>query len=149
LLREVIADCALESEAKGCRIDLRIGGPAIVTGDRELLHRALENVVRNAIHHAPAATPVEIDLSADDGRATTSVRDHGPGVPPEALGEIFKPFYRVEKDRDRSSGGLGLGLAIAHRAVEIHQGRLTALNAEPGLVIVIELPCRPEPLARS
>jgi len=149
LLREVVADCALESEARGCRIDLRIERPTIVTGDRELLHRAFENVVRNAIHHAPPDTPVEIDLSTDASQATISVRDYGPGVPPEVLGEIFKPFYRVEKDRDRSSGGMGLGLAIAHRAVEIHQGRLTALNALPGLVIIIDLPCRPEHPARS
>jgi two-component system sensor histidine kinase CpxA len=149
LVREVVADCALECEARGCHIDLRINRPAIVTGDRELLHRALENIVRNAIHHAPSKTAVEVDLSADGERATISLRDHGAGVPPEALGEIFKPFYRVEKDRDRSSGGMGLGLAIAHRAVEIHQGRLTALNAQPGLKIVIELPCRAEPVARS
>jgi two-component system sensor histidine kinase CpxA len=142
LLQEVVTDCVLESEARGCRVDLRIDRPIIVTGDRELLHRALENVVRNAIRHAPAGTPVEIDLSSGDGGATISVRDHGPGVPHEALGEIFKPFYRVEKDRDRSSGGMGLGLAIAHRAIEIHQGRLTAVNAQPGLMIVIELPCR-------
>jgi len=149
LLREVVADCALESKARGCRIELRIDRPTIVNGDRELLRRALENVVRNAIHHAPANTLVEIDLSSGDGRATISVRDYGHGVPPEALSEIFKPFYRVEKDRDRSSGGMGLGLAIAHRAVEIHQGRLTASNVDPGLVIMIDLPCQAEVTARS
>jgi len=73
---------------------------------------------------------------------TISVRDYGPGVPRESLGDIFKPFYRVETDRNRSSGGMGLGLAIAHRAVEIHQGRMTASNANPGLMIRIELPCQ-------
>jgi two-component system sensor histidine kinase CpxA len=149
LLREVVADCALESAARGCRLDLRIDRPAIVTGDKELLHRAVENVFRNAIHHAPPDTPVEIELFSDETRSTISVRDHGPGVPHEALDEIFKPFYRVEKDRDRSSGGMGLGLAIARRAVEIHQGRMTASNAEPGLVIKIELPRRAEYIARS
>jgi two-component system sensor histidine kinase CpxA len=61
-------------------------------------------------------------------------------VPPEALAEIFKPFYRVEKDRGRSSGGMGLGLAIASRAVELHKGRMIARNAHPGLVVEIELP---------
>ena len=59
---------------------------------------------------------------------------------PESLSEIFKPFYRVENDRDRSSGGVGLGLAIARRAVELHQGRMTARNANPGLSVLIELP---------
>ena len=101
---------------------MRIDQSAIVTGDRELLRRACENVLRNAIRHAPAASVVEISLAASEGMATIAIRDRGPGVPPEALAEIFKPFYRVEKDRDRSSGGMGLGLAIASRAVELHRG---------------------------
>ena len=72
--------------------------------------------------------------------ATIAIRDQGPGVPPESLAEIFKPFYRVEKARDRTSGGMGLGLAIASRAVELHKGRMTARNANPGLIVEIELP---------
>ena len=65
----------------------------------------------------------------------------GPGVPRESLGDIFEPFFRVEGDRDRSSGGVGLGLAIARRAVELHQGTVTAFNANPGLVVALQLPC--------
>ena len=72
--------------------------------------------------------------------ATISVRDHGPGVPESLLGDIFKPFFRVEDDRSRASGGVGLGLAIARRAVEVHHGRILARNALPGLAITIELP---------
>ena len=97
-------------------------------------------MLRNAIRHAPAASPVEVALSVNDGMATIAIRDQGPGVPPEALAEIFKPFYRVEKARDRTSGGIGLGLAIASRAVELHKGRMTARNANPGLIVEIELP---------
>jgi two-component system sensor histidine kinase CpxA len=66
-------------------------------------------------------------------------------VPREALADIFQPFFRVEGDRNRSSGGIGLGLAIARRAVELHQGTVTAFNANPGLVVALELPCRTEP----
>ena len=64
-------------------------------------------------------------------------------MPPDALSEIFKPFYRVETDRGRSSGGVGLGLAIASRAVELHQGQITATNANPGLLVEIKLPLGP------
>jgi len=140
LLRELVADCSLEAEAKGCRLVLRNGQAALAMGERELLRRACENVLRNAIRHAPAGTQIEVELSTREDLATIAVRDHGPGVPPESLSEIFKPFYRVENDRDRSSGGVGLGLAIARRAVELHQGRMTARNANPGLSVVIELP---------
>ena len=121
------------------RLDL--GQAAVVTGDRELLRRACENVLRNAIRHAACREPPSRSNSRQrDGLATITIRDHGPGVPPEVLQEIFKPFYRVETDRDRSSGGTGLGLAIAHRAVLLHQGRMTARNANPGLIVEIELP---------
>jgi signal transduction histidine kinase len=140
LLRELVADCSLEAEAKGCRLVLRNSQAVLAMGERELLRRACENVLRNAIAHAPAGTLIEVELSTRDDFATIAVRDHGPGVPPESLSEIFKPFYRAENDRDRSSGGVGLGLSIARRAVELHQGRMTATNANPGLNVVIELP---------
>jgi two-component system sensor histidine kinase CpxA len=141
LLRELIADCALEADAQGCRLTLADERAVVVTGDRELLRRACENVLRNAIRHAPTASTVEVELARQDGRAAVTVRDRGPGVPREALGAIFRPFYRVEHDRDRSSGGIGLGLAIARRAVELHQGAIAAYNADPGLVVALELPC--------
>jgi two-component system sensor histidine kinase CpxA len=142
LLQDLVADCALEADAQGCRLSLHGDREVVVTGDRELLRRACENVLRNAIRHAPAGTTVDIEVARHDARAELSVRDHGPGVPREALADIFQPFFRVEGDRNRSSGGVGLGLAIARRAVELHQGTVTAFNANPGLVVALELPCR-------
>ena len=108
----------LEAEASGCRLDLRSADPATIQGSPELLRRAVENVVRNAIRHAPAGTAVEIGLERAAGTATIAVRDRGPGVPEDLLGAIFEPFFRVEGHRSRVDGGTGLGLAIARRAVE-------------------------------
>jgi two-component system sensor histidine kinase CpxA len=68
------------------------------------------------------------------------IRDHGTGVPENALPHIFDPFYRVESDRNRLSGGIGLGLSIARRAVELHRGAIRATNANPGLKIELEFP---------
>ncbi len=96
--------------------------------------------MRNAIRHTPQGTTVEIALEPRGDMATASVRDHGPGVPEAVLSDIFKPFFRVEDDRSRASGGVGLGLAIARRAVEVHQGKIAAHYARPGLVITISLP---------
>ncbi len=120
-----------------------------MAGDRELLRRASENILRNAIRHAPPGSTVEVELARHGEHAEIAVRDHGPGVPREALTDIFEPFFRVEGDRDRSSGGVGLGLAIARRAVELHHGHVTAFNANPGLVVAIDLPCQDDRPALS
>jgi two-component system sensor histidine kinase CpxA len=139
LLGELVDDCSVEAKARECRIELKANPPAEVRGDPELLRRAIENVLRNAIRHAPRDTAVEVSLSKN-GDASILVRDYGPGVPEENLPRIFDPFYRVETDRNRGSGGVGLGLSIARRAVELHKGRIVARNSAPGLTVEIDIP---------
>ena len=141
LLRSLVDDCAVEADAKGCRLALRNNAPVTILGDPELIRRAVENVLRNAIRHSPADMPVDIDIHAEGAIATITIRDHGPGVPDDALTAVFKPFFRIEGDRSRSSGGVGLGLAIAERAVRLHDGAIIAANAHPGLMVEIRLPC--------
>jgi two-component system sensor histidine kinase CpxA len=140
LLSEVVEDCRIEADARQCRVRLRAADPLAVHGDAELLRRAFENVLRNAIRHAPAETEIEVALERNSPLAMVSVRDYGPGVPPELLPSIFQPFFRVDAARDNSSGGVGLGLAIAQRAIHLHSGRIWAENANPGLLVRIELP---------
>ena len=140
LLADLVYDSLLEAKAKDCTLLLKAPASVTLNGDEVLVRRAIENVIRNAIRYAPRDTPVEIELRKLDGLAQISVRDYGPGVPEEALPRILDPFYRVGSDRNRSSGGLGLGLAIARRAVQLHSGRLGARNANPGLLVTIELP---------
>jgi len=140
LIEDLVADSSLEAQSRGSQVRLATVQPATVQGDAELLRRAIENVLRNAIRHAPPGTAVEASLESTGGRAIVRIRDYGPGVPPEALPRIFDAFYRVETDRDRASGGAGLGLSIARRAVELHKGNIRARNAEPGLLVEIDLP---------
>lgn len=142
LLGEVVEDSQLEARARGCRVELTSNPQITATGDPELLHRAMENVVRNAVRYAPLDSAVEVRLDTRNGSARICVRDHGPGVAQEHLGRIFDPFYRVDTDRSRSNGGAGLGLAIARRAVELHRGAIRARNANPGLEVEIELPLK-------
>jgi two-component system sensor histidine kinase CpxA len=140
LLRSLVADCSLEAEAKDCRFEFNAEWFDAIRGDSELLRRAFENVLRNAIRHAPDGSPIEVLIETCGPEARIAVRDFGPGVPDEALSSIFKPFFRVEADRSRESGGVGLGLAIARRAVEVHGGKIAARNARPGLKVEIVLP---------
>jgi signal transduction histidine kinase len=81
---------------------------------------------------------VEVSLKTADSRALLRVRDHGPGVPDSMLSEIFLPFRRVA---NAGSEGAGLGLAIAERAVTVHGGKIRAMNAaKGGLIVEIDLP---------
>jgi len=140
LISGLVDDCSIEAQARNCALELVASGPVTLDGDSELLRRAIENVMRNAIRYAPAESKVEVTLENGGGWAKIRVRDYGPGVPEEALPRLFDPFYRVEQDRDRKSGGVGLGLSIARRAVELHKGKLKASNVSPGLLVEIDLP---------
>ena len=140
LVLALAEDCEVEASAKGCRLGLKVDSPSLFVGDPELLRRAVENVLRNAIRHAPAGTVIELDLRTGANGPAITVRDFGPGVPNTALESIFEPFFRVDNDRSRASGGAGLGLAIARRSIERHRGRVSAEAALPGLRVTIELP---------
>jgi signal transduction histidine kinase len=140
LLDDLIEDCEMEAKSKGCSLVRTNAEPCSVNGQPELLRRAVENVLRNAIRHAPEKSAVEIGLVLVGDVATVSVRDYGPGVPDDLLGAIFEPFVRVEGDRSRASGGVGLGLAIARRAIGLHRGTIKAQNANPGLLVQFEMP---------
>jgi two-component system sensor histidine kinase CpxA len=102
-------------------------------GDRELIWRTMENLLRNALRHTDPERGVVLGLSPDVNRRELliSVRDFGTGVPEAELEKIFEPFYRVQESRDRHSGGHGIGLSIAAAAVVRHGGVIKASN-EPG-----------------
>jgi signal transduction histidine kinase len=143
IVERVLADAAYESQTRMGDIALhKHARPLLVTGDEDLLRRAIENVVRNAIFYTSPGTKVEVALSSPDGRsARVEIRDHGPGVPEAALAHLFEPFYRVDQARARKTGGAGVGLSICERAVRLHGGSIAARNAAPrGLVVDISLP---------
>jgi len=117
--------------------------PCEFHGDRELLWRAMENLLRNALRHTDPDRGVLLDLVVSKRKSSVrlEVRDFGGGVPEGELEKIFEPFYRVQESRDRGSGGHGLGLSIAANAVHMHGGSIQASNAEGGgLVVSISLP---------
>ena len=146
LAHEIAADADFEARGagRGVRVEYKGADQRIMTrGDGELLRRAIENLTRNALRHTNENSQVTIELGAHGGDLTLQVKDRGPGVPPEELEAIFRPFYRVEDARERTGTdrGTGLGLAIAERAVRAHGGQIVARNREDGgLCVSIELP---------
>ena len=143
LLIEIADHCAIEALDRGCEIRLSTSHDGALIGDVDLLRRAIENVLRNALQHTPEGTRIDISSQGDDDFATVAVRDWGPGVPDPALAELFRPFYRVDAGRGRTTAGVGLGLAIAQRAIAVHHGTIRAENCEPGLRVTMRLPRRP------
>jgi two-component system sensor histidine kinase CpxA len=145
LIQEIGRDAEFEAQSRGCHVRANIVSDCELNGNLPLLRSAIENVVRNAIRYTRENSEVEIRLDCEPaaaGReAVIRVSDSGPGVPEETLDKLFLPFYRLENDRGRQSGGVGLGLSITDRAVRLHGGSARASNRPAGgLVVELRLP---------
>jgi signal transduction histidine kinase len=140
LLAQIVEDARFEAGMKQCQVSLHAQGMFLIHGHEELLYRAFENIIRNAVRYTAAGTEVLVQASLAPGGQwlQVSVSDHGPGVEPARLQRIFEPF---DRGTDDSGDGFGLGLAIAQRAIALHGGSITALAADSGgLRVRIELP---------
>jgi two-component system phosphate regulon sensor histidine kinase PhoR len=126
------------------QIGLRIqnGMGVILQGDASRLHRALLNLVDNAVRFSPDGQDVEVTLASRSGWCRVSVRDHGPGLSEDDLRHMFKRFYRGDPSRVRSQRtGSGLGLAIVQQIAVTHGGRIQASNhPEGGALMELILP---------
>jgi two-component system sensor histidine kinase CpxA len=135
VIEQLLPDAAYEAQQRNCSVDFTATAECVVNGNHDLLYRALENVVRNAIRYSKPGSKVEIQLAAilEEGRelAVLEVNDSGPGIPEVAIRSIFRPFYRVDHARSPETGGFGVGLAITDRAVKLHHGQIQAFN-KPG-----------------
>ena len=145
LIDRMIPDAEYEARQRQCSLTFHSECECRIAGNEELLYRAIENVVRNAIRYTESGSEVEILLKAGTVRgqrqAEIEVSDRGPGIPESQLNAIFRPFYRVDYARSPDTGGFGVGLAIADRAVRLHHGELSAMNRKGGgATIRITLP---------
>ena len=120
------------------RIDSRVEPGIRYTGWPDMLERALDNLLRNALRFNPEGVPVELRAQRDGQDLVISVRDHGPGVADEHLPQLSEPFFRAP---GQTAAGHGLGLAIARRAAERHGGQLQLANhPDGGFVARLRLP---------
>jgi two-component system, OmpR family, sensor kinase len=122
-------------------IGLATPNAVVVPGDPHQLRQILANLMRNALVHTPAGTPIEVSVDADERDAVLTVRDHGPGIPDAAMGSLFERFWRADGGRGRGKAGAGLGLAIVSAIVDAHGGQVRAENApDGGAAFVVRLP---------
>jgi len=139
LLESVVADARFEAASSERELVYQPCGGFELNGDARLLHSAIENVVRNAVQHSRRVT--RVTLRPNDQAAHIEVIDDGNGVADEDLPQLFEPFFTKPSGEAGRTSGAGIGLAIARRAIELHGGAISAMNAEQGgLRVVIELP---------
>jgi two-component system, OmpR family, sensor kinase len=120
---------------------LHAPGPVRVLGDPEQLLQAVSNLTRNAVVHTPPRSPIEISVWREGDQAALQVRDHGPGLPPDAGEHLFERFWRIEGGRRRGRGGAGLGLAIVKGIVVTCGGQIHAESAiDGGAIFRVTLP---------
>jgi signal transduction histidine kinase len=143
LVDSLVADARFEATPRRIEIRLQHAGALPIRAELDLLASAIENVLRNAVRHAPEASVIGVELRREENgaRARLRIHDRGPGVAEADLPRIFEPFFRTADARQQSSDGSGIGLAIARRAIARAGGRIAARNAEGGgLEVLIELP---------
>jgi two-component system sensor histidine kinase CpxA len=145
LLQQIVADTDFDARLRNCHVVLHRSEDCTTVGSPDLLRSAVENAIRNAIRYTTDHTEVEVSLTCEANDAASAamitVRDHGPGVPESSLVDLFRPFFRLDESRERSTGGAGLGLAIAQRAVKLHGGEIKAQNRTGGgLEVTISFP---------
>lgn len=131
-----------QAEADGVRLELQAQpGLPLITIDPGRVEQIITNLLSNALRHTPAGGKIELNVYRQAETLLLSLRDSGPGIPPESLSRIFERFYRADRARSRAEGGSGLGLAIARQFAEAHGGTLTAANhPEGGAVFTLRLP---------
>ncbi|MEC3949638.1 HAMP domain-containing sensor histidine kinase [Sphingobium sp. HWE2-09] len=143
LLASIVDDANFEAHAKDCAVYLTAPASFVTVAQGELLYRAFENIIRNAVKFSPAKARIDVFAEEDDQNLRVRVVDQGSGVPDDIIHEIFEPFKRAENDASVGAVGFGLGLAIARFAIERHGGIITA-KSDGGLTIIIDLPRRSE-----
>jgi signal transduction histidine kinase len=123
VLAEVSGEMANLADAAGIRITTALGDrPAIISANREALHRLFMVLLDNALKYSHAGGDVILSVTREDGLISVSVEDFGEGIGEADLPHIFKRFYQA--DPSRSAGGHGLGLSLAQRIAQAHDAEI-------------------------
>ena len=137
LIEEIFDSLAPQLEAQAIDVSLDVPPNTVATADREMMRRAILNLVLNAVDAMPRGGDLVVTSYESRGGLELEIADSGPGLSEEHIARVFDPFFTTKPT------GTGLGLSIVHRIVEAHGGRVTAMNCpEGGAAFTIELPPR-------
>jgi two-component system sensor histidine kinase PilS (NtrC family) len=148
-LSELLRVFENDKRLNGVQVQLRAPAPVWVDADPGQFRQVVWNLLRNAAEATSDGSPIVVEVGASQTRdgtrwARLTVRDHGPGIPPEHRGRLFEPFFSTKKS------GSGLGLAIVHRIIDEHHGAIEVDNPPGGgAAITVRLPLSTQPEAES
>ena len=127
------------AQDKQIRIHQNIGCDKFISVNPNLWNKALSNIIGNAVRHSPCSENVFISLQTCENKAALVIENTGVSIPKDDLSEIFTPFFRVDKSRNKATGGSGLGLYIVKTILDLHGMTYCIKNTENGLAFFIYL----------
>lgn len=145
IIKTIAKDASYEAEAKRCKVEINLPEKVCLEGYPDLLHRAIDNIVRNAIRHTPEGSAVTIsgEIDSSNNWLHLHIMDEGSGISEKDLKLIFEPFYR-SANADHFQGH-GLGMSITRRVLEAHNGEVEIRNREEvGLIVTLKIPLTTE-----
>ncbi|MCR8846445.1 HAMP domain-containing histidine kinase [Paenibacillus sp. SC116] len=137
LIRDAAEQIQYVCELNDIKLSADLAPDLWVTGDKRLLSKAISNVMSNAVYYTRSGEQIRLTLHNDTGHVHLSVLNTGAYIEPSEIPKLFKPFYRIEKSRSRTTGGSGLGLYIVNTILNIHQSEYSLSNAEEGVVFSV------------
>lgn len=140
LVLETVESFRIVGDASGRTIAADVAPGLAISGNFLRARMVVENILINAVFYTPDGGTVEVGARRNGANIVLSIRDRGPGVPPQHLEDIFRAFFRVDESRTRNSGGFGLGLTLVKESVLLMGGDVSAGNREPGLEVLVTLP---------
>lgn len=142
MVQQIISEFYPLLQEKELNVESKIKIEEHIMIDSNKIARVLDNILRNAIIYAYPSTTIHVDVSQQENKILTSIKNEGPSIPAKKLDRIFDEFFRMDAARSTDHDGAGLGLAIAKNIVTAHDGEICASNVEKDIMISFSLPIK-------
>ena len=120
---------------KDLTVEQSISPEVFISGDMQLLQKALDNILGNAAAYSEAGNQIIVKLWKKNEKANLTIENTGAHIPDEAISKLFEPFYRVDQSRNRQTGGTGLGLYIVKTILNLHEAKIEVANTLQGVIV--------------
>ena len=120
---------------KDLTVEQSISPEVFISGDMQLLQKALDNILGNAAAYSEAGNQIIVKLWKKNEKANLTIENTGAHIPDEAISKLFEPFYRIDQSRNRQTGGTGLGLYIVKTILNLHEAKIEVANTLQGVIV--------------